>query len=35
MLPARGVSTAHRTRTNFGKAGNLSNVITHATVEIK
>jgi len=26
MLPPRGVSTAHRTRTNFVTAGNLPNV---------
>jgi len=29
MLTPRGVSTAHRTRTKFGRAGNLLNVITH------
>jgi len=30
-LSPRGVSTAHRTRTNFVRAGNLPNVIAHAT----
>jgi len=35
MLPPRGVSTAHRTRTNFGRAGDLPNVITHAKCQIK
>jgi len=34
MLPLGGVSTAHRIRTNFGKAGDLPNVITHAKCEI-
>jgi len=34
MLPARGVSTAHRIRTTFGRAGDLSNVIIHAKCEI-
>jgi len=34
MLPPRGVSTAHRTRTNFVRAGNLPNVITHAKCQI-
>jgi len=29
MLPPRGVSTAHRTRTNFFSAGDLCNVINH------
>jgi len=33
-LPPRGVSTAHRTRTNFGRAGHLPNVITHTKFEI-
>jgi len=30
MLPPRGVSTAQRIRIKFGRAGDLSNVITHA-----
>jgi len=34
MLPPRGVSTAHRARTNFVKVGNLPNVIYHAKFEI-
>jgi len=34
MLPPCGVSTAHRTRTNFVRVGNLPNVITHAKFEI-
>jgi len=34
MLPPRGVSTAHRTRTNFVRVGDLPNVITHAKFEI-
>jgi len=34
MLPPRGVSTAHRTRTNFVGAGNLPNAITHAKCQI-
>jgi len=34
MLPPRGVSTAHWTRTNFVRAGNLPNVITHAKCQI-
>jgi len=34
MLAPHGVSTAHRTRTNFGRAGYLLNVITHASFEI-
>jgi len=29
-LAPRGVSTAHRIRINFGRAGDLPNVITHA-----
>jgi len=33
MLPPRDGSTAHRTRTKFGKAGNLPNVITPAKFE--
>jgi len=34
MLPPRGVSTAHQTQTNFVRAGNLPNVITHAKYQI-
>jgi len=34
MLPPRGVSTAHRIPTKFGRAGNLPNVITHAKYQI-
>jgi len=34
MLPPRGVSTAHRTRTNFVMVVDLPNVITHAKFEI-
>jgi len=34
MLPPRGVSTAHRIRTKFGRAGYLPNVTTHARFEI-
>jgi len=34
MLPPCGVSTAHPIRTNFGRAGELPNVITHAKCEI-
>jgi len=34
MLPPRGVSTAHRIRTKFGRADNLSNLITHAKCQI-
>jgi len=34
MLPPRGVSTAHRNWTNFGRAGELPNIITHAKFEI-
>jgi len=34
MLPARGVSTAYRVWTKFGRVGDLSNVITHAKFEI-
>jgi len=34
MLTPRGVSIAHWTRTKFGRAGNLSNVITHAKFQI-
>jgi len=34
MLPPRGVSTAHRTRTNFVRVGDLPNVIIHAKFEI-
>jgi len=33
MLPPRGVSTAHRTWTNFVRIGNLPNLITHAKFE--
>jgi len=32
--PPRGVSTAHWTQTKFGRAGNLSNDITHAKFQI-
>jgi len=35
MLPPRGVSTAHRTRTNFVRAGNLANVLISLTPNIK
>jgi len=34
MLPPRDVSTAHLTRTNFGGAGDLPNVITDEKFEI-
>jgi len=34
MLRPRGVSTAYQTRTNFVRAGDLPNVITHAKFEI-
>jgi len=34
MLPPRGVTTAHRTRTIFGRVGYLPHVITHAKFEI-
>jgi len=34
MLHPRGGMTYHRTRTKFGGAGNLRNVITHAKFEI-
>jgi len=34
MLILRGVSTAHRTQTNFVRIGELPNVITHAKFEI-
>jgi len=34
MLPPRGVSTAHPTRTNFVRVGDLPNVIIHAKFEI-
>jgi len=34
MLPPRGISAAHRTRTNFVRVGDLPNVITHAKFEI-
>jgi len=34
MLLPRGVSTAHRIRTNFVRAGNLPNLITHAKFQI-
>jgi len=34
MLHPRGVSTVHRTRTNFVRAGDLPYVITHAKFEI-
>jgi len=34
MLPPRGVLTAHRTRTNFVRVGDLTNVITHAKCQI-
>jgi len=33
MLPPRVVSTAHRIQTKFGRAGDLSNAITHAKCE--
>jgi len=33
MLPPRGGSTAHRTRTKFGRAGNLPTVITNAILK--
>jgi len=34
MFPPRSVSTAHRTRANFVRVGDLPNVITHAKFEI-
>jgi len=34
MLPARGVSTAYRTRTNFVRVGDLTNKITHGKFQI-
>jgi len=34
MLTPRGVSTAHQTRTKFGRAGKLPNVITHTKFQI-
>jgi len=34
MLPPRGVSTANRIQTKFGRAGNFPNVITHAKFQI-
>jgi len=34
MLPPRGGSTAQQIRTNFGRADNILNVITHAKYEI-
>jgi len=34
MLTPRGVSTTQRTRTHFGRAGNLPNVITYAKFQI-
>jgi len=34
MLPPRGVSTAHRTRSNFVRVGDLPDVIIHAQFEI-
>jgi len=34
LPPPRGVSTAHRIRTKFGKAGNLPNIIAHAKFQI-
>jgi len=34
MLTPRGVSTAHWTRTKFGRADNLPDVITHAKFQI-
>jgi len=34
MMPPRGCSSASRTQTKFGMAGNLPNVITHAKFEI-
>jgi len=34
MLPPRGVSFAHQTRTYFVRVDNLRNVITHAKFEI-
>jgi len=33
MLPVHGVSTAHRIHSKFGRAGDLSNVITYAKCE--
>jgi len=34
MLPPRGVSTTHWTQSNFGRAGDLPNIITDAKFEI-
>jgi len=34
ILPPHGVSTAHRTQTNFVTVDDLPNVITHAKFEI-
>jgi len=34
MFPPRGGSTAHQTQTNFVRAGDLPNIITHAKFEI-
>jgi len=34
MLPPRGVLTAYRIWTNFGRAGNFPYVITHAKCQI-
>jgi len=34
LLPPRGVSTAHRIQTKFGRAGDLPNLITHAKFQI-
>jgi len=34
MLPPRGVSTAHRIQTKFGRTGKLPNLITHAKFQI-
>jgi len=34
MLSPRVVSTAHRIRTKFGRAGDLPNLVTHAKSEI-
>jgi len=34
MLPPRGVSTANRIWTKFGRAGKLPNVIAHAKFQI-
>jgi len=34
MFPPRGVSTAYRILSKFGRAGNLPNLITHAKFQI-